>query len=155
MTPAPARRAAHSSGGGTFSGPNLPYLLVTVIALGVLIPFVLISKPFSAGSDSTGSTAGAFVPGDAVVGETIFSNRCSVCHGPGGEGILGLGKQLIASEFTRGLSDESLLAFLIEGRESDDPDSTSGIVMPGRAGVPPLSDEELVDVIAYLRVLGG
>jgi cytochrome c1 len=27
-------------------------------------------------------------------------------------------------------------------------------VMPGRAGVPPLSDDELVDVIAYLRVLG-
>jgi mono/diheme cytochrome c family protein len=137
-----------------FSGPNLPYSLAIVIAFGVLIPFILISSPFSVGSNSKGSSTGAVFPGDALVGETTFNNRCSVCHGPGGEGIVGLGKQLVASEFVSGLSDEALLGFLIEGRQSDDPDNTTGIVMPGRAGVPPLSDEELVDVIAYLRVLG-
>lgn len=150
---APTGRSA-PTGGGAFSGPNLPYSVATIIALGLLIPFVFLTNPFSAGSDRTGMSAGAF-PGDAVVGETTFNNRCSVCHGPGGEGIVGLGKPLTTSEFAAGLTDEVLLAFLIEGRASDHPDNTTGIVMPGRAGTPPLSDAELVDVSAYLRTLGG
>ncbi|MEX0825813.1 MAG: cytochrome c [Acidimicrobiia bacterium] len=148
MTRAPASRAA--PGGGLLSGPNLPYSLTTLVALGVLVAFILMADPFRSGAVSTG-----FGPGDPVVGDTTFNSRCSVCHGPGGEGIIGLGKPLTTSEFAAGLTDEELLAFLIEGRASDDPDNTTGIVMPGRAGVPPLSDEELVDVIAYLRTLSA
>ncbi|MEX2419131.1 MAG: cytochrome c [Acidimicrobiia bacterium] len=142
MTRAPAS--------GLLSGPNLPYSLTTLVALVVLVAFVLMADPFGSGVVSTG-----FVPGDPVAGETTFNNRCSVCHGPGGEGIIGLGKPLTTSEFAAGLTDEELLAFLIEGRASDDPENTTGIVMPGRAGVPPLSDEELVDVVAYLRTLSA
>jgi mono/diheme cytochrome c family protein len=138
---------------GPFSGPNLPYSLTTAIALVVVVAFVLLTSPFSA--DPTASTTANFVSGDALAGATTFESRCVVCHGPGGEGIIGLGKPLTTSEFAAGLTDEGLLAFLIEGRASDDPENTSGIVMPGRAGVPPLSDEELVDVIAYLRTLNA
>jgi len=148
MTRAPASGTA--PGGGLLSGPNLPYFLTTVVALAVLVAFILMTDPFASGSAPTG-----FVPGDPVAGEANFNNRCSVCHGPGGEGIIGLGKPLTTSEFAAGLTDEALLAFLIEGRASDDPANTTGIVMPGRAGVPPLSDEELVDVIAYLRTLNA
>jgi hypothetical protein len=144
-------RSSAPAGSGAFSGPNLPYSLATIVALGVLIPFVFLTSPFSTGSGGTGTTT--FFPGDAVVGEATFDLRCSVCHGPGGEGILGLGPPLTTSEFAAVLTDEALLAFLIEGRASDHPDNTTGIVMPGRAGTPPLSDEELVDVIAYLRTI--
>lgn len=146
MTRARTSRAA--SGAGLLSGPNLPYALATIIALGVLAAFIVMTDPFAAGTPSSG-----FAPGDPVAGQVTFNNRCSVCHGPGGEGIIGLGKPLTTSEFAAGLTDEALLAFLIEGRASDDPQNTTGIVMPGRAGVPPLSDEELIDVIAYLRTL--
>ena len=136
-----------------FSGPNLPYSLATTIALGILIPFILFASPFSSDASPGTATTQAVTAGDAAVGETTFNNRCSVCHGPGGEGILGLGKPLTTSEFAAGLTDAELLAFLQAGRPSDDPLNTTGIAMPARGGTPNLTDEELVDVIAYLRTI--
>ena len=136
-----------------FSGPNLPYSLATSIALGTLVAFIVFASPFSAeDSPGQGSTAGV-ISGDVAAGETIFNNRCSVCHGPGGEGILGLGKPLTTSDFTAGLTDAELLAFLQQGRPSDDPLNTTGIAMPARGGTPALGDDDLVDVIAYLRTI--
>lgn len=142
--------------GGIFTGPNFPYLLATVIALGVLILFMLFTSPFasSGGGSTTGTTAATVLAGDATAGQTTFNNRCSVCHGPGGEGIVGLGKPLTTSEFAAGLTDAELLAFLQTGRPSDDPLNTTGIAMPPRGGTPALTDQELVDVIAYLRTIG-
>jgi len=137
-----------------FSGPNLPYSLATTIALAILIPFVLFASPFSSDASSGPGTPQGAIAGDAVAGLTTFNNRCTVCHGPGGEGILGLGKPLTTSEFAAGLTDAELLAFLQAGRPSDDPLNTTGIAMPARGGTPALTDDELVDVIAYLRTIG-
>jgi len=149
MTPAPSGGVAPTSGvRGLFGGPNLPFALAILIALGALIPFVIVARPFSPG----GSNA-VVGTGDATRGEVAFNNRCQVCHGPGGEGIVGLGKPLTTSEFVAGLTDDGLLAFLSVGRPSDDPLNTTGVQMPARGGTPPLTDAELADVIAYLRAI--
>jgi len=152
----PPSAGSPSGVGGIFTGPNLPYSLATVIALGVLIPFMLFTSPFATngGGSTTETTAPTVIAGDAAAGQTTFNNRCSVCHGPGGEGIVGLGKPLTTSEFAAGLTDAELLVFLQTGRPSDDPLNTTGIAMPARGGTPALSDQELVDVIAYLRTIG-
>ena len=149
----PSSAGAPSEWGGIFSGPNLPYALATVIALVVLGAYMAFSSPFSSESTPGTGSAPTVVAGDAAAGQTTFNNRCSVCHGPGGEGIVGLGKPLTSSEFASGLTDEELLAFLQAGRPSDDPLNTTGIAMPARGGTPALSDDELVDVIAYLRTI--
>lgn len=91
--------------------------------------------------------------GDPEAGEEYFGEVCSACHGPGGEGIEGLGKDLTTSEFVAGLSDEELLAFIQEGRPVDHPDNTTGVAMPPRGGNADFTDEQLLDIIAHIRTL--
>jgi mono/diheme cytochrome c family protein len=76
---------------------------------------------------------------------------CSACHGPNGQGVQGLGKDMTHSEFIAGLSDEELLAFIREGRPIDDPANTTGVIMPPSGGNPSLSDEQMMDIIAFIR----
>jgi len=89
--------------------------------------------------------------GDVANGQTLFSTSCSACHGPAGEGVPGLGKDMTESEFIAGLSDEELIAFIQEGRPAGDPLNTTGIAMPPNGGNPALNDEELLDIVAFMR----
>jgi len=49
------------------------------------------------------SGAGALAEDSAAVtrGKTLFSQTCSVCHGPDGKGVPNLGKDLVDSKFMR------------------------------------------------------
>ncbi len=89
--------------------------------------------------------------GDPETGKQIFSTTCAACHGPAGEGVQGLGKDMTKSEFIAGLSDEELIAFVKVGRRIDDPLNTTGVDMPPKGGNPALSDEKLVDIVAFIR----
>ncbi len=91
--------------------------------------------------------------GDADAGQTKFAQTCSACHGPTAEGIQGLGKDLTTSEFVAGLSDTDLIAFIKVGRGSTDPLNTTGIDMPPKGGNPALNDEDLQNIVAYLRTI--
>ena len=91
--------------------------------------------------------------GDAAHGEEIFNQSCIACHGAGGVGVETLGKDMTASEFIAGLSDEELVAFLKAGRDTSDPLNTTGVAMPVKGGNPALSDADLLDVVAYVRTL--
>lgn len=91
--------------------------------------------------------------GDAVNGEALYNAGCVACHGPNGEGIEGLGKPWVGSEFIGSSSDDELVAFLQVGRPSDDPLNTTGIAMLPRGGNPSLTDADLADLVAYMRVL--
>lgn len=104
-------------------------------------------------ADAGSEEAEVVSAGDPEAGEQHFSEVCAACHGPGGEGIEGLGKDLTTSEFVAGLSDEELLAFIQEGRPVDDPDNTTGVAMPPRGGNPDFSDDQLLDIIAHIRTL--
>ncbi len=88
-------------------------------------------------------------------GTKIFNTTCIACHGPGGIGIKGNGKALAHNEFIKGLDDDGLLAFVKKGRDPSDPKNTTGVGMPPKGGNPALSDDDLLDVISYLRTLQG
>jgi disulfide bond formation protein DsbB len=106
-------------------------------------------------SDSVqGNTANVtFDPALASEGATVYLASCSACHGPDAHGIVGLGKDLVMSEFVHGLSNEDLLTFVKTGRPIWDPLNTTGIDMPPKGGNPALTDDQLLAVIHYLRSL--
>lgn len=105
------------------------------------------------GSDDTGSTDSTLAAGDPARGQELYGGTCMVCHGQAGEGVEGLGKPWVGSDFINARTDAEMLAFLIEGRPSDHPENTTGIAMMPRGGNPNLTDADLMDLIAYMRTL--
>ena len=91
--------------------------------------------------------------GDAVHGEEMFASTCSACHGPGGVGIEGLGKDMTQSEFIAGQTDADLITFIKLGRGTGDPLNTTGVDMPPKGGNPSLSEEDLNDIVTYIRTI--
>ncbi len=75
---------------------------------------------------------------DVFKGKDIYARQCSICHGPGGNGLMAG-----APDFTRseGLmqSDPMLLRSIKAGANA----------MPAYLGI--LPDRDILDVIAYLR----
>jgi disulfide bond formation protein DsbB len=124
----------------------------------LIIVFVAILAACGGGGDSSSAseTAEEALPvsmGDAAAGKEQYDVICIACHGPGGEGIENLGKPFTTSEFLREKSDEELVAFIKVGRPSGDPLNTTGIDMPPKGGNPALTDDQIVDIIAYVRTL--
>ncbi|HWP39870.1 MAG TPA: cytochrome c [Tepidisphaeraceae bacterium] len=78
---------------------------------------------------------------------------CMACHGKDARGIKNMGKDLVNSEFVAKLSDEQLVEFIKKGRGPTDPDNTTKIAMPPKGGNPALKDEQIRDIVAYLRSL--
>ena len=89
--------------------------------------------------------------GDAAAGEPLFQGTCSACHGPDAKGMPNLGKDLTTSEFLKENSDDELLDFILVGRPISDPLNTQGVDMPPKGGNPALSNDDIYDIIAYLR----
>ncbi len=128
-------------------------LMLTILILA--LSFLLVacgggeSDSPSGGSDNQSSSA----EGDAVAGESLYQGTCSACHGPDAKGLPALGKDLTTSEFTQDSSDQELVDFVKEGRPVSHPENTQGIDMPPKGGNPALSDEDILNIIAYLRTL--
>lgn len=91
--------------------------------------------------------------GNAENGKVLFATTCAACHGPAGEGVQGLGKDMTKSEFIAGLSDQELLAFVKTGRPISDPLNTTKVDMPPKGGNPALSEAQLLDIIAFIRTI--
>lgn len=91
--------------------------------------------------------------GDAAAGQELFAATCAACHGPGGEGVPNLGKDMTASEFIAEKTDDELVEFIKTGRPPDDPLNTTGVAMLPKGGNPALSDEDLYDIVAFIRTL--
>ncbi len=91
--------------------------------------------------------------GDPAAGQELFTKSCTTCHGPTGEGIPGLGKDMTSSDFIAGKTDDDLVEFIKVGRDPGDPLNTTGIAMPSKGGNPALSDEDLYDIVAYIRTI--
>ncbi len=89
--------------------------------------------------------------GDAESGQSLYMASCTACHGPEGEGIEGLGKDMTTSEFIADMSDSELVDFIKVGRDAGDPDNTTGVAMLPKGGNPTLTDEQLFDIVAYVR----
>ena len=86
----------------------------------------------------------AAVKGDAEKGKTLFS-RCSICHGATGDGNEAIAKAYgvkmpqLGSKEVQSLNDAALKKIIVEGK---------GKMQPVK-----LSDEEMNDVIAFVRTL--
>jgi disulfide bond formation protein DsbB len=103
-----------------------------------------------------GSSAPAPTPtpsGDAVLGQAVYSKTCVSCHGPDAKGMPNLGKDLTDSEFVRSKTNQELVEFFKTGRSAADPLNTTGVDMPPKGGNPALSDDDLLNVAAYVRSL--
>ncbi len=104
-------------------------------------------------SRGRGPGRGGALAGDPEAGKTQFDMVCIACHGAGGVGVEGLGKPFTTSEFLLTVSDQELLEFVKTGRPVGHPDNTTGVDMPPKGGNPALTDEQLTDIIAYIRTL--
>lgn len=85
------------------------------------------------------------------IGEGLYQSNCASCHGLDLQGVVGVGKSLIDSEFVASQTDAELQAFIIEGRRTWDTANTTGVEMPARGGNPALSDEQIRLITAYIR----
>ena len=91
--------------------------------------------------------------GDVAKGKTLYGGTCASCHGPDAKGLPNLGKDLTTSTFAIGMSDADLVKIITKGRPSSDPANTTGIDMPPRGGNPALKEQDLYDIVAYVRTL--
>jgi disulfide bond formation protein DsbB len=64
-----------------------------------------------------------------------------------------LGKDLTTSEFVAGQTDRQLIDFIKRGRMPNDSANTTGMPMPPSGGNAGLSDQDLANVVAYIRSL--
>ena len=79
----------------------------------------------------------AALTGNTANGEAVFADKCSVCHGPQGEGK---GSTPAMSQAVDGRSDDDLFTGLIDGIGS----------MPAMGSQ--LSDQEIADVVAFIKL---
>ncbi len=108
------------------------------------------------GSDSKSNESTPQVDANAFAkakGKMIYNKSCIACHGEGGLGVEGLGKNWTTSEFIKSKTDHELLEFIKVGRPIDDPLSDGIAPMPARGGDTTLTDEDLSNVIVYMRTL--
>jgi len=93
--------------------------------------------------------------GDNAVqeGQKVFGRVCATCHGQDAKGLPRLGKGLLDNEFVQSQSDQELVEFLKKGRAATHPLNETGVDMPPRGGDPSITDEDLQNVVAYVRTL--
>ena len=156
--------SSNAEGGQRTSSRPIGWLIgfllagLAVLAMGFVIAQVVgqDEPAVVAAEESTTTVAGGegvVAGGDVSAGAGVYSGVCQACHGADGVGIEGLGKALAASSFVQGLSDDELVEMIAVGRETNDPENTTGVAMPAKGGNPSLTDDELYDVVAYLRTL--
>jgi disulfide bond formation protein DsbB len=122
-----------------------PKFLLIAAALGLLLA--------ACGGGAAEPTAAPAPAGDAAHGKTVFDSTCVACHGPDAKGLPNLGKDLTTSEFVASQSDAQLVEFIKTGRPISDPANTTGVDMPPKGGNPALTDQDIADVVAYIRTL--
>ncbi len=92
------------------------------------------------------ATVPAGAAGDAAAGKTVYSNKCLICHGATGDGATGYAKAMklqpaqLSSDQVQKKTDAELKKIIVEG---------SGKMKPIKS----LSDDDIANVIAYLRTL--
>lgn len=104
-------------------------------------------------SSSSPSASGDPAVPSAEHGQQLFIRTCAACHGPQGQGIPHLGKNLQTNKLVADSSDAQLVDFIIQGRTASDPLNTAHVAMPPKGGNPALTTQDLRDIVAYIRQL--
>ena len=97
---------------------------------------------------ATPTPAAASAPaGNAAAGGRIYAATCVACHGPAGTGAIPGVPDLTAANGRLTKSDAVLLRNMINGFQSPG----SPMPMPAKGGNASLSDQDMVNVLAYIR----
>lgn len=81
--------------------------------------------------------------------EKAYAINCSGCHGPNGEGVEALTRNIYESVFMAPAERDTLFAFIVEGGPYSDP-ALNTMPHPVRGEYPALSDDEINALIDYL-----
>lgn len=119
--------------------------LFLMAALLLILVSGLAACSSSASEETAPSSTGA---GDPVAGEKIYARVCMTCHGPNGEGVSGMSRNMTQSELIASQTDQGLVEFIKSGGAPGEP-----LVMLPKGGNPALTDKNLYDLVAYLRSL--
>lgn len=120
----------------------------TLSASTALLLILALSLAACGGGASKAAAPSAAPAGDPVAGEKIFAGACTTCHGSKGEGVPGLSGDMTQSQLIITKTDQELVEFIKAGGVPDEP-----LVMLPKGGVPSLTDQNLVDIVAYIRTL--
>lgn len=126
--------------------------LPTSTLLPTAIPTATPAPQIAANAGPVSAGGVAYDPALVAQGQQLFA-LCAACHGPDGRGVPNLGKDLVASKFIAGLSDEEMMNFIKTGRPIWDALNTTGIDMPPKGGNPAMTDADISAIIAYVRGL--
>jgi len=130
-------------------------VLIIILALAILAGCGGGDEEETPAAEAPAPAAAAQVVGNPADGEKVYNTVCVACHGPNAEGMPNLGKSMHPddSEFIRVSTDEELVEFIKVGRTPDDPLNTTGVGMPAKGGNPAITDQQLYDVVAWMRTL--
>lgn len=123
--------------------------LAAVLVIAVAITLVTTG----CGSDSVDVTTTAIAGTPVAHGQQLAEQSCSSCHGQNFEGVKNLGPALTDNGFIQDHTDAELIDFIKEGRARDAQDNETGLAMPPYGGNPRLTDEDLADIVLFLRTL--
>ncbi len=118
-----------------------------------LIPLTFGACGNGAGTKSAEANIKPLPIGNPADGESVFMGTCIKCHGKDATGIEGSGTNLTISDFVRNHADAELVDYIKTGRPMNDPLNTTGIAMPPYGANPMLTDQDLADVVSYLRTV--
>jgi mono/diheme cytochrome c family protein len=124
-------------------------LVLPLVLMGGVLIGVGLAK--SLGTEKSVSSPQETLSGFPHIGEGLYRSNCASCHGLDLQGVIGIGKSLIGSEFVASQTDAELQAFIIEGRRVWDTANTTGVEMPARGGNPALSGEQIRLIVEYIR----
>lgn len=85
--------------------------------------------------------------GDPGKGRDLYEGTCIACHGADGKGAFDGIPDLTGSDGRLAKPDDLLFEHMRDGFQSEG----SFMAMPSKGGNPDLSDQDLVDLLAYLR----
>jgi mono/diheme cytochrome c family protein len=122
------------------------------IILILSVAFIVVLMLTACGGDDGADEEPVASAGDAVAGEALYL-VCAGCHGPDAKGLPNNGKDLTTSAFSKELTDDEFVAFIKTGRPIGDAENTTGVDMPPKGGNPAFSEEDLVNIVAYIRTL--
>lgn len=106
------------------------------------------------GDDMGGDHAAIVVEhADLDNGKLLWNATCRSCHGATGEGVPGQGVPLDDSAYVRDHTNKELTDFVIEGRTASASDTILYLEMPPNGGNPMLKEQQIVDIVAYMRTL--
>lgn len=104
----------------------------------------------SSAAPATGSESAAASP-DPVAGGRIYGTTCVACHGQNGTGTLPGAPDFTAANGRLTKSDEVLMRNVVNGFQSPG----SPMPMPAKGGNPDLTDQDITNVLAYIRTTFG